>query len=352
MHCYQDAKKSGRISPSNSFNDNICITYGLGVFLMNSDTTINIRSVPMKNLPMDLLRTFTTINDLGGFTQAGELLGRSQPAISLQVKRLEELLDIQLFNRNGGLTLTEEGRLLYDSARRILEMNDAVVSQLSTPSVSGTIRLGTPNDFEVSFLPVLLSKFSRAYPDVTLDVSSDVSINLRDGYKKGSYDLVMSMDEYPDHDFADGDYIVETLSWIADHDFELNSAQPVPLVLYPQGCIYRKYITEALNEAGIPWRVLYCSSSLLGIQSAIKAGLGVSALVLNTIPEIFRAEQTYNNLPELGKVTIGFNYDKNNLSPAAALLLDFLRRGLKQNQEYPTSLKFTLPSGDGFISAR
>ena len=306
----------------------------------------------MKNIPMDLLRTFTTINDLGGFTQAGELLGRSQPAISLQVKRLEELLDVPLFNRVGGLQLTEEGRILYGSARKILEMNDAVVSRLSTPSVSGTVRLGTPNDFEVSFLPVLLSKFSRAYPDVTLDVNSDVSINLRNGYKKGSYDLVMTMDEYQEHGFAEDDYIIETLSWIADPGFVLNNNQPVPLVLYPQGCIYRKHITDALNKANIPWRVLYCSSSLLGIQSAIKAGLGISALVLNTIPEIFQAEKTYSDLPDLGKVTIGFNYDQNTLSPAAALLLDFLRRGLKQSQNYPASFKMPQDTGNSLLSVR
>lgn len=302
----------------------------------------------MKNLPMDLLRTFTTIHDLGGFTQAGELLGRSQPAISLQVKRLEELLDITLFDRASGLRLTEEGEILYNSARKILEMNDAVVSRLATPAVSGIVKLGTPNDFEVSFLPVLLSQFSRAYPDVTLDVTSDVSINLRDGYKKGAYDLVMTMDEYPEHDFAEGDFIIEALSWIADPGFILNKKQPIPLVLYPQGCVYRKHVTEALNNANIPWRVLYCSSSLLGIQSAIKAGLGISALVINTIPEIFQAEQTYNDLPELGKVTIGFNYDQNTLSPAAALLLDFLRRGLKQSQDYPASLK--IASGNRFIT--
>lgn len=302
----------------------------------------------MKNLPMDLLRTFTTIHDLGGFTQAGELLGRSQPAISLQVKRLEELLDITLFDRASGLRLTEEGEILYNSARKILEMNDAVVSRLATPAVSGIVKLGTPNDFEVSFLPVLLSQFSRAYPDVTLDVTSDVSINLRDGYKKGAYDLVMTMDEYPEHGFAEGDFIIEALSWIADPGFILNKKQPIPLVLYPQGCVYRKHVTEALNNANIPWRVLYCSSSLLGIQSAIKAGLGISALVINTIPEIFQAEQTYNDLPELGKVTIGFNYDQNTLSPAAALLLDFLRRGLKQSQDYPASLK--IASGNRFIT--
>ena len=291
----------------------------------------------MKNLPMDLLRTFTTINDLGGFTQAGDLLGRSQPAISLQIKRLEEMLEVSLFNRVGGLKLTEEGEILYSYARKILEMNDTVCSRLSTPNLSGSVRLGTPNDFEVSFLPVLLSKFSRAYPDVTLDVHSDVSINLRQEYKKGTYDFVMTMDEYPNHEFAEDDFIIEPLSWAVGPAFSLPHDQPVPLVLYPKGCIYRQHITQALNKANIPWRVLYCSSSLLGIKSAIKAGLGISALSINTMPKSLIPEYGFEHLPELGQVTIGFNYDRNNLSPAAALLLDHLRNGLKQNQDYPSA---------------
>ncbi|WP_261841981.1 LysR substrate-binding domain-containing protein [Aliamphritea ceti] len=292
----------------------------------------------MKNLPMDLLRTFTTINDLGGFTQAGDLLGRSQPAISLQIKRLEEMLEVTLFNRVGGLKLTEEGAILYSYARKILEMNDTACSRLSAPALSGSVRLGTPNDFEVSFLPVLLSNFSRAYPDVTLDVHSDVSINLRNAYKKGTFDFVMTMDEYPNHDFSDGDYIVEPLSWAIGPTFSLPNNQPLPLVLYPQGCIYRQHITQALNDANIPWRVLYCSSSLLGIKSAIEAGLGISALSLNTMPKNLIAEQTDGNLPELGKVTIGFNYEKSSLSPAAELLLKHLKRGLIQNKEFSDSM--------------
>lgn len=291
----------------------------------------------MKNLPMDLLRTFVTIKDLGGFTQAGEVLGRSQPAVSLQIKRLEEVADAQLFNRAEGLKLTEEGQMLYSYARKILELNDAAVSRLTTPTISGAVRLGIPNDFEVSFLPVMLSKFSRSYPNITLDVSSDLSINLRKEFKKGTYDLVMSMDEYPEHDFAEGDFIVEPLSWVTGPTFSLNKEQPVPLVLYPEGCIYRQHITQALNNAGIPWRVLYCSSSLLGIQSTIETGLGISALAHNTVPSVLHPHQSYDDLPELGNVTIGFNYDKNNLAPAMALLLEYLRDSLIKNQHYASS---------------
>ena len=109
----------------------------------------------MKNIPTELLRTFTTIVDLGGFTLAGALLGRSQPAISLQVKRLEELLGITVFQRNNGLQVTEEGEVLLDFARRMLDINDSAVTRLAKSPISGQVRLGIPSDFEVSFLPRL-----------------------------------------------------------------------------------------------------------------------------------------------------------------------------------------------------
>lgn len=291
----------------------------------------------MKNLPMDLLRTFVAIQDLGGFTQAGDALGRSQPAVSLQVKRLEELIGAALFNRQGGLRLTEQGQLLYGFARKILELNDTAISRLMTPAVSGSVRLGIPNDFEVSFLPTTLSAFSQAYPNVTLDVSSDLSVNLRRDYRRGTYDLVMSMDEYPSESIPAGDAIVESLVWVSGPAFRLAGSGPVPLVVYPEGCVYRRHLTETLNRAGIPWRILYCSSSLLGIQAAIEAGLGVSALASNTVPASLKASTTFAHLPPLGDVTIGFNYDAANLAPAPTRLLDYLRQGLQQTLRYPAT---------------
>ncbi len=286
----------------------------------------------MKNLPMDLLRTFVAIKDLGGFTQAGETLGRSQPAISLQIKRLEGMVEAQLLNRAGGMALTEEGQMLYNYARQILELNDTAISRLTVPSVSGSVTLGIPNDFEVSFLPMTLSKFSQVYPDVTLDVQSDLSVNLRQDFKKGCYDLVMLMDEYQKHNFKENDFIAEPLAWISGPGFSFKPDQPIPLVLYPKGCIYRQHITTALNKANIPWRVLYSTSSLLGIQAAIEAGLGVSALAINTAPSILTTNDIHQRLPALGKVTIGFHYDHASLTPAAELLLDYLRRGLQHTR--------------------
>ncbi|MFT5719941.1 MAG: DNA-binding transcriptional LysR family regulator [Motiliproteus sp.] len=289
----------------------------------------------MKNLPMDLLRTFVAIKDLGGFTLAGEMLGRSQPAISLQIKRLEEMIDVQLLNRAGGMKLTEEGKILYTYARQILELNDTAISRLTIPSVSGSVTLGIPNDFEVSFLPVTLSEFSKTYPNVTLDVQTDLSVNLCRDFKKGHYDLVMIMDEYPEHSFQKNDFIVEPLAWISEPAFNLKPDQPIPLVLYPKGCIYRHHITTALNKANIPWRVLYSTSSLQGIQTAIEAGLGISALAINTAPRMLTNNDINQQLPALGKVAIGFHYDHINLAPAATRLLDYLRRGLLHTRGAP-----------------
>lgn len=288
----------------------------------------------MKNLPTDLLRTFITVKELGGFTQAGDVLGRSQPAISLQIRRLEQGLNVSLFQRGGKLELSEEGMILYESAKKILDINDTIITRLTRPEVSGSVRLGTPNDFEVSFLPILLSRFSKAYPDITLDIVSDISVNLRHDFKKGAFDLVMSMDQDPSSCFLNEDFIQENLTWISSPDFTLKSGEKVPLIVYPQGCIYRKSITEALDKANIPWRVLYCSSSLLGIHSAISAGLGISAMATNTVPKEFLASNIGDHLPKLGSVTIGFNYEESSLSPAASLLLEWLRLGLSNTNKF------------------
>lgn len=282
----------------------------------------------MKNLPTDLLRTFVTINQLGGFTPAGERLGRSQPAVSLQMKRLEELLGVKLFNRGQGLQLTEEGQLLLTCAQRMLELNDTLISRLSTPRVSGAVRLGIPNDFEVSFLATTLGRFAQAYPGVTLDVSSDISATLLNDYKKGAYDLVMAIEESRPERPQLTDYITEPLVWVRNTNMLLSADQPLPLILYPKGCLYRRTIINALNKANLPWRVVYSSSSLLGIQSAIKAGLGISALSKSTVPEGLEASPGFAHCPDLGSISIGFCYDNSSLSPAGQMLLDYLKQGL------------------------
>ena len=119
----------------------------------------------MKNLPMDLLRAFVSVAQLNSFTKAGELLGRSQPAVSLQIQRLEELVDETLLVRNGkNLELSEAGENLYDYANQILTLNDLAISQLSKSTITGKIRLGIPSEFATVLLPKIVSRFRQGLP--------------------------------------------------------------------------------------------------------------------------------------------------------------------------------------------
>ena len=119
----------------------------------------------MKNLPMDLLRAFVSVAQLNSITKAGEMLGRSQPAVSLQIKRLEELLGESLLIRNGkNLELSETGERFYSHANQILSLNDLALSQFSKSSISGKVRLGIPSEFATILLPKIVSRFAKAYP--------------------------------------------------------------------------------------------------------------------------------------------------------------------------------------------
>jgi DNA-binding transcriptional LysR family regulator len=286
----------------------------------------------MKNIPTELLRTFTTIVDLGGFTLAGALLGRSQPAISLQVKRLEELLDITVFERNNGLKVTEEGEVLLGFARRMLDINDSAVTRLAKSRISGQVRLGIPNDFEVSFLPRLLSQFGQAHPEVTLEVNCDLSVKLVKDFQQGHYDLVLATDSLEETlQVNSGDEFHETIVWVTNGHFDWSENQPIPLVVYPTGCRYRQQIITKLNAAGIAWRIAYSSSSLLGIQAAIEAGLGISALARSTVPQGLHSHLQIEGSPQLGHVKLVFKQDRSNQSDATKRLYEYLYNGLEQS---------------------
>ena len=134
------------------------------------------------------------MNDLGSITRAAETLGRSQPAISLQLQRLEDLLEISLFNRSGRkISLTEEGEILRGYAKQILAQNDEVISRLKTPKVGGVVRVGLPNDFAVSLLPTILGGFTSAHDGITLEVDCGISRDLIQAVDKNDYDVVIAL---------------------------------------------------------------------------------------------------------------------------------------------------------------
>ena len=147
---------------------------------------------------MELLRAFVSVAQLGSFTKAGEILGRSQPAVSLQIQRLEELVDEPLLNRNGrNLELSDAGNNLYGYANQILSLNDLAISELSKSAVSGKIRLGIPSEFATMLLPKIVSRFASAYPNITLEVNCELSKNLLSKAGKQSHDLIRALGDNP-----------------------------------------------------------------------------------------------------------------------------------------------------------
>lgn len=238
----------------------------------------------LTNLDLDLVRTFVTIASVGNFTRAAETLRRQQSTISLQIQRLEDALGQKLIDRNPrSVRLTSEGETFLGYARRLLDLNDEVVARVNEPYIEGVVRLGTPEDFATRHLPDVLARFAQAYPAVALEVTCDLTLNLLERFRKGAFDLALIKRER----LSDAGGIRvwrEPLVWVrADRDF-WSIENPLPLVVSPSPCVYRKRATEALDRAHRPWRIAYTCGSLAGSLAAVKAGLGMTVLPKDMVP--------------------------------------------------------------------
>jgi len=280
------------------------------------------------NLPTDLLRTFVTIADLGGFTRAAGVLGRSQPAISLQIKRLEELVGSTLLTRRGRqLRPTEEGALLLEYARQMLRLNDEAIASIVQPKVAGHIRLGIPNEFAVSVLPQILARFAQSHPGVTLEVSCELSTHLLDGLTNRNFDVVLAIHDEPVRGAQP--LWTEELVWVSAPEHDSYGDEAVPLIVAPQGCVYRKRIIDALLANEQPWRIVYTSTSYGGIRAAALAGLGVTALAKSTMPEELRMLTTDGRFPNLPGADVAIHYDQSAVSDATMRLIEHVSSSIQ-----------------------
>jgi len=238
----------------------------------------------LTNLDVDLLRTFVTIANAGNFTRAAEKLLRRQSTISLQIKRLEDALGHRLLERSPrSVSLTPEGEAVLTYAQRILDLNDEVVSLTHEPLMQGAVRLGTPEDFATHHLPNILGRFVQAYPSVSLEVTCDLTLSLLDGFRSGKFDIALVKREHASG--ANGVRVWrEPLVWVAgSHDY-LAADGPLPLVVSPEPCVYRKRATHALDKARKRWRIAYTCTSLAGTLAAVRAGLGIAVLPKEMVP--------------------------------------------------------------------
>lgn len=286
----------------------------------------------MKNLPMDMLRSFVVINDEGGFTAAADRLGRSQPAISQQIKKLEGLVDRPLLDRHSPkLELTQPGEVLLRYARQILALNDEAIGQFANPLMTGRIKLGIPSEFATALLPKIIGRFAKTYPDVSLDISCDLSRNLLSDERRNQFDLILALHDRvtPQQRRSQKDLIkTDDLVWVGSEGSRAHLQDTLPLVAAPSGCIYRQRALHKLGQAKRSCRIVYNISDLTGIEAALHEGLGVTVLARSTVPSSLIIIEPCEQLPELGSVGIGLKQLSHTNNQVVQVLADFIKAGL------------------------
>lgn len=276
------------------------------------------------DLDLDLLRGFVAVAERGGFTAAGQALGLTQSAVSLKVKRLEELVQRRVFERTSrSIALTRDGETLLAYARRILALNDEAVRRLVAPPVAGRFRLGVADHFVPRNLAPLLARFARTWPEVRLEVEVGRSHELRVAQEKGALDLVLGKRRDGE---TDGRPIwTESVVWVAAPDWQAPEQRPLPLAMLPPGCMFRDRALAALARAGLAFEVVYTSASLLGVAAAAQAGFALTVLGRGGLPPGL-AEMP--GLPALGTVEMCLFGDAGGQNPLAEPLMRFLRESL------------------------
>ena len=280
------------------------------------------------NLDIDLVRTFVTVAEARSFTRAGERLGRTQSAVSLQVRRLEDRLGAQLLFRDPRhVVLTAEGEAFLPQARRLLRINDEIVADLRGDDLEGEVRLGAPEDFATVHLPGILGEFARAHPRVALSVTCDLTLNLLDRLREGALDLALVKREPLGPDLGVRVWR-EPLVWVAADPAVLRPGEPAPLVVAPAPCVYRKRAVTALEAAGRPWRAAYTSPSLAGQHAALRAGLGLTVLPRDMAPPDLKVLDAAAGLPRLEDAEIALLKPRTAIPLAANRLAEFILSSL------------------------
>jgi DNA-binding transcriptional LysR family regulator len=228
----------------------------------------------IKNLDLDLLRTFVAIAEAESFTRAAARLHLTQPAVSLQMRRLEALLERRLFDRvPGGVTLTTQGGDLLPRARRLLAVNDELVAGLKETEIEGDVRFGAPEDLASTHLPTIIARFAELHPRVRLSVTCDYTANLMTALSQGRIDLAL-VKRRPAPGSTERVF-EERLVWLA-RDAALFEARPLPLVVATSPDAYRARALDVLQAAEVGFREVFVSPSLAGQMAALRAGLGVA----------------------------------------------------------------------------
>lgn len=289
--------------------------------------------VPRVNFNMDVLRTFVTGVELGSFAKAAQRLGRSQSAISTQLRRLEEQAGKPLFKKFGrGLALTNAGETLLSYAKRILELNDEAIDGLQESEVEGWVRLGIPQDFAEGWLTGVLGQFARSHPKVRVEVRAEQNVAVIERLVQGELDLALT---WGADDRVRAEPLIDLpMVWIGRPDWaglkRLGSEQ-LPLIAFEPPCVFRSAGIAALDRVGVGWRLSFTSPSLAGLWAATEAGLGLTLRTQIGLPRSLTVlKPVSSGLPTLPKVQLTLCRKKRGGAAAVNRLAEILRETIAE----------------------
>ncbi len=255
-----------------------------------------------RNLDLTALRSFVAVAETGGVTKAAGFLNLTQSAVSMQLKRLEESLNLDLLDRSGrGVVLTGSGEQLLGYARRMLALNDEVYSRLTAQEFEGELTLGVPHDIVYPGIPSVLHKFHAAFPRVRVQLISSFTNRLKQQFHRGECDLILTTEDQ----IGSGGEVLNTLPliWIGAEGGQAWKARPLRLA-FETGCIFRSGVQRALDEAGIAWEMAVDSDSTRTVEASVSADLAVHAALAGTGPAYCAPVDHGGALPSLDSKVI------------------------------------------------
>lgn len=274
---------------------------------------------PLPLLDLDLLRTFVAISETGSFTTAANAVFRTPSAVSMQIKKLEDILGRSVFSRDArSVTLTTDGEMLLGYARRMLSINREAVSKFIVPEISGVVRLGSPDDYGERVLPHVLKRFAQSHPSIAVDVTIDQSSNLRRRMDDRALDITLLTNSLKVN--LDGAEIMltEPVVWAGAKGGCAHLREPLPVSIWEEGCAWRAGALEALGREGRNFRIAYMSAHTTGQRSAILADLAVAPLPKSFIGNDMVELTAKDGMPEMGSYSLAMIVAPDATAPVRA----------------------------------
>jgi len=279
----------------------------------------------MRNLDITTLRSFVAVSDYGGVTRAASALNLTQSAVSMQLKRLEELLGLTLLDRsNRKIGLTPSGEQMLTYARRLVELNDEVVGRLTNQVWEGEIAFGVPHDIIYPVIPRVLKQFNAAFPRVRVQLNSSFSSALIESYGSGDMDLILTTETIIG---PGGETLTELpLKWYGALDGTAWKQRPLPLASC-RNCMFRPDAIKRLEEAGIDWESAIDSQSDGAIEATVSADLAVTTVLEGSAPRHLELVPNASDLPELGSQKINLYGGRTPKNELVEQLAELVRQG-------------------------